>query len=122
MTPSAPSLHPTAPALTSIANSAGSSSTPACWRGVRRAQPLLERLKFLAIFSSNLDEFYMVRVAGLRRQVAARVSVDAPDGLTPREQLDAIEAEVARLSTAAARCLTTCCSPRSRAMACASCR
>ena len=49
--------------------------------------PLLERLKFLAIFSSNLDEFYMVRVAGLRRQVAARVQQTPPDGLTAREQL-----------------------------------
>jgi polyphosphate kinase len=53
--------------------------------------PLLERLKFMAIFSSNLDEFYMVRVAGLRRQVAAGVTQPSPDGLTPQEQLDAIE-------------------------------
>ena len=53
--------------------------------------PLLERLKFLAIFSTNLDEFYMVRVAGLRRQVAAGVAVTPPDGMTPQGQLDAIE-------------------------------
>jgi polyphosphate kinase len=53
--------------------------------------PLLERLKFMGIFSSNLDEFYMVRVAGLRRQVAAGVTQPSPDGLTPQEQLDAIE-------------------------------
>src|SRR5579859_7254942 len=45
--------------------------------------PLLERLKFVAIFSSNLDEFYTVRVAGLRRQVAAGISVPSPDGLSP---------------------------------------
>ena len=59
--------------------------------------PLLERVKFLAIFSANLDEFYMVRIAGLRRQVAAGVVQKPPDGLTPQEQLDAIYAEVARL-------------------------
>jgi polyphosphate kinase len=59
--------------------------------------PLLERLKFAAIFSTNLDEFYMVRVAGLRRQLAANVTVTAPDGLSPQEQLDAISARVREL-------------------------
>ena len=59
--------------------------------------PLLERLKFLAIFSTNLDEFYMVRVAGLRRQVAAGVTSAPPDGLGPQEQLDAIDRRVAEL-------------------------
>ena len=67
--------------------------------------PLLERLKFLSIFSTNLDEFYMVRVAGLRRQVAARVQQTAPDGLTAREQLDAIERRVGDLLEQARRCL-----------------
>src|ERR1035437_5141253 len=67
--------------------------------------PLLERLKFLSIFSTNLDEFYMVRVAGLRRQVAARVQLTAPDGLTAREQLDAIERRVGDLLEQARRCL-----------------
>ena len=69
--------------------------------------PLLERVKFLAIFSANLDEFYMVRVAGLRRQVAAGVVLTPPDGLTPQEQLDAIDADVARLSAMQRGCLTT---------------
>lgn len=52
--------------------------------------PLLERLKFLAIFSSNLDEFFMVRVAALKQQVAASVSKLPPDGRTPSEQLELI--------------------------------
>jgi len=69
--------------------------------------PLLERVKFLAIFSANLDEFFMVRVAGLRRQVAAGVVLTPPDGLTPQEQLDAINAEVARLCKAQRVCLTS---------------
>ncbi|MBD2516333.1 polyphosphate kinase 1 [Nostoc sp. FACHB-973] len=52
--------------------------------------PLLERLKFLAIFCSNLDEFFMVRVAGLKQQVEAKVSLLTPDGRTPQQQLDDI--------------------------------
>ncbi|MEA5536640.1 polyphosphate kinase 1 [Crocosphaera sp. XPORK-15E] len=53
--------------------------------------PLLERLKFSAIFSSNLDEFFMIRVSTLKEQVEAQVSQLTPDGLTPQEQLEAIE-------------------------------
>ncbi|HYX13759.1 MAG TPA: polyphosphate kinase 1 [Nostoc sp.] len=52
--------------------------------------PLLERLKFLAIFNSNLDEFFMVRVAGLKQQVEAKVSLLTSDGRTPQQQLDDI--------------------------------
>lgn len=52
--------------------------------------PLLERLKFLAIFSSNLDEFFMVRVAALKQQVEAKVTKRTPDGRSPQEQLDLI--------------------------------
>lgn len=52
--------------------------------------PLLERLKFAAIFSSNLDEFFMVRVSTIREQVDAQVSKLSPDGRTPQQQLDVI--------------------------------
>ena len=59
--------------------------------------PLLERLKFLAIFSSNLDEFFMVRVAGLRRHLDSGSPHSAADGLTVPEQLAAIKTRVGRL-------------------------
>jgi polyphosphate kinase len=52
--------------------------------------PLLERAKFLAIFASNLDEFYMVRVAGLKRRIATGIAVKAASGLLPREVHEAI--------------------------------
>ncbi len=52
--------------------------------------PLLERLKFLGIFSSNLDEYFMVRVAALKQQVEAQVTKRSPDGRTAQEQLDLI--------------------------------
>ena len=66
---------------------------------------LLERVKFLSIFSTNLDEFYMVRVAGLRRQIAAGVQQVPADGLTPSQQLDAITERVADLMEQQRKCL-----------------
>ncbi|GIV89996.1 MAG: polyphosphate kinase [Chloroflexus sp.] len=52
--------------------------------------PLLERVKFLAIFASNLDEFFMIRVSGIKQQIRAGVQKRSPDGQTPSEQLSAI--------------------------------
>jgi polyphosphate kinase len=59
--------------------------------------PLLERVKFLGILGSNLGEFFMVRIAGLKQQVEAGISEPAADGMTPAEQLDAARAEAFRL-------------------------
>ena len=65
--------------------------------------PLLERLKFLCISASNLDEFFMVRVAGLAAQVDAGTLEVGPDAMTPSAQLVAIRREVKKkLSEAAA--------------------
>ena len=66
--------------------------------------PLLERVKFLSIFSSNLDEFFMIRVSGLRRQLAANVVDTPPDGMTPAEQLMAIRQELLPLLEAQTHC------------------
>ncbi|MBL8984497.1 MAG: RNA degradosome polyphosphate kinase, partial [Gemmatimonadetes bacterium] len=67
--------------------------------------PLLERVKFLAIFTTNLDEFYQVRVAGLRRQVAAGVTHAPADGITPANQLEAIDRKVRELVQRQLQCL-----------------
>lgn len=68
--------------------------------------PLLERLKFISIFGTNLDEFYMVRVAGLRRQLAGRVaSVTAEDAVTLKQQIEQIEARVREMLGQLRSCL-----------------
>lgn len=67
--------------------------------------PVLERLKFLAIFSSNLDEFFMVRVSGLQEAVEGGFGERSPDGLTAAEQLKAIRAKLKPLLDLQMRCL-----------------
>ena len=65
--------------------------------------PLLERVRFLAIFASNLDEFFMVRVAGLKRRIATGIALTAASGLSPRQVLEAISERSHQLMTRAAR-------------------
>jgi polyphosphate kinase len=77
--------------------------------------PLLERLKFLGIFASNLDEFFQVRVAGLKEQVAARYTDRTADGTTAEEQLRAITAVVRELVSRHSACLTEEVAPALRA-------
>src|SRR5438445_2942492 len=57
--------------------------------------PLLERVKFLSIFDTNLDEFIMIRLAGLKEQIEAHVTSVSPDGLTAEQQLRAVRQELA---------------------------
>ncbi|WP_420631387.1 polyphosphate kinase 1 [Candidatus Leptofilum sp.] len=66
--------------------------------------PLLERVKFIAIFSGNMDEFFMVRVSGLKQQVLLGITDRPADGLTPREQLVAIHRTVTQLFAQANNC------------------
>src|SRR5579883_2388316 len=67
--------------------------------------PLLERLKFHAIVASNLDEFFMVRVAGLKQQLTGEVDEMGPDGMTVSEQLAAVARRVHELSAVQAQSL-----------------
>src|SRR5438874_2260333 len=68
--------------------------------------PLLERIKFLAIFASNLDEFFMVRVGGLQQKVAAGINVGSgADRMAPRDQLAAISTIVREMFQAGYQCL-----------------
>lgn len=67
--------------------------------------PLLERLKFLAIFASNIDEFFMIRVSGLKEEVEKSVTELSPDGMTPGEQLTAIRDRLVPMFEQQMRCL-----------------
>ncbi|HEX3072694.1 MAG TPA: hypothetical protein VHP30_03690 [Ignavibacteriales bacterium] len=65
--------------------------------------PLLDKVKFISIFFSNLDEFYMIRVSGIKDQIAAQVFDPTIDGLTPKEELRKIEQDVRPLINTATR-------------------
>jgi polyphosphate kinase len=66
--------------------------------------PLLERVRFCSIYASNLDEFFMVRVAGLFDQLDAGIEARGPDGLTPKQQIDAIQQRVLELDDRLCHC------------------
>jgi polyphosphate kinase len=75
--------------------------------GFVESNPILERLKFLSIFSANLDEFFMIRVSGLKEELDEQVTELSPDGMTPGEQLKEIRARVLAMVADQARCLLT---------------
>jgi polyphosphate kinase len=70
-----------------------------------RSNPVLERLKFLSIFSSNLDEFFMIRVSGLKEELEENITELSADGMTPGEQLVEIRKRVLPMVESQARCL-----------------
>ena len=80
-----------------------------------KSQPVLERVKFIAITHSNLDEYYMVRVSGLQQQVAAGMTDVSPDGMTSTEQLTVLRARVGPMLTEAAELFRTMLLPALRA-------
>jgi len=74
--------------------------------GLDQSLPLLERLNFLSIFSTNLDEFFMIRVAGLKQQLEAGVIELSPDGMTPGAQLRQISERLRPMIAEQMRCVT----------------
>src|SRR3990172_6390831 len=68
------------------------------------SNPLLDRVKFLAIVGSNLDEFFMVRTSGLKKQISAGIVDLPPDGMTPAEQMAAIRKIAGQLMVQSREC------------------
>ncbi len=98
--------HPSVPAVASVPPSSRFANRELSWLDFNarvlalaedNARPLLERVRFLAIFGINLDEFFQIRVAGLKEQLSVGLSTTSPDGMTARDQLDAISSHVRML-------------------------
>ena len=93
------------PRCTSTASSPGWTSTSACCSSAEdESTPLLERVKFCAIYTTNLDEYYMVRVAGLHDQIDAGVENPGQDGSTPSETIAGIRERVLELGARLSEC------------------
>jgi polyphosphate kinase len=107
--PRLPALHPTAGGATRLFFNRELSLLEFHKRvleeGLDESNPLLERLNFLSIFSSNLDEFFMIRVSGLKEEVEENVTELSPDGMTPDEQLKEIKSRVLTLVEQQSACL-----------------
>src|SRR6185369_8915531 len=66
--------------------------------------PLLERLKFLSIFNSNLDEFFMIRVSGLKQEIEEQINTLSADGQTPEQQLNKVREQILLLTEQQSKC------------------
>jgi polyphosphate kinase len=104
-----PALHPTAESATRLFFNRELSLLEFHKRvleeGLDASNPILERLKFLSIFSSNIDEFFMIRVSGLKEELEGNVTELSPDGMTPDEQLKEIRKRVLPMIEEQERCL-----------------
>ncbi|HEV2884278.1 MAG TPA: polyphosphate kinase 1 [Pyrinomonadaceae bacterium] len=107
--PKLPALHPTAPGATRLFFNRELSLLEFHKRvleeGFDQSNPVLERLQFLSIFSANLDEFFMIRVSGLKEELEENVTDLSPDGLTPEEQLTEIRKRILPMVAQQTECL-----------------
>lgn len=106
--PKLPALHPTAAGAARLFFNRELSllefNKRVLEEGLDESNPLLERLRFLGIFSSNLDEFFMIRVSGLKEELEENITEISPDGMTPDEQLREIRSRVLELTELQAKC------------------